>query len=73
MARYNIFISSVQKELATERRAVKEFITHDPLLSRYISEVFLFEDVPAGDRKPDDIYLGEVQACDFYLAIFATR
>jgi hypothetical protein len=28
------FISSVQKELAAERRAVKDFIRHDPLLSR---------------------------------------
>jgi predicted HTH transcriptional regulator len=66
---YKIFISSVQKELAGERRAVKDFITHDPLLSRFISDVFLFEDIPAKDRKPDDIYLGEVEHCDIYLAI----
>lgn len=68
---YKIFISSVQKELAEERRAVKDFIIHDPLLSRFISDVFLFEDIPAKDRKPDDIYLGEVEQCDIYLAIFA--
>ena len=36
-----VFISSVQKELAAERRAVKEFIRHDPLLSRFIGDVFL--------------------------------
>lgn len=71
--RYRIFISSVQKELAAERRAVKEFILRDPLLSRFISEVFLFEDIPAGDRKPDDIYLGEVAACDVYLAILGNE
>jgi hypothetical protein len=59
--RYRLFVSSVQKELAAERRAVKEFILHDPLLSRFISDVFLFEDIPAGDRKPDDIYLDEVR------------
>ncbi|RZB37097.1 MAG: ATP-dependent DNA helicase RecG [Desulfobacteraceae bacterium Eth-SRB2] len=70
---YKIFISSVQKELAAERRAVKDFITHDPLLSRFISDVFLFEDIPAGDRKPDDIYLNEVEQCDIYLAIFGNR
>ncbi len=29
----SVFVSSVQKELAEERRAVKEFITRDPLLS----------------------------------------
>jgi hypothetical protein len=71
--RYRIFISSVQKELAAERRAVKDFITHDPLLSRFISDVFLFEDIPAGDRKPDDIYLSEVQQCDIYLAILGNE
>ncbi len=66
VTRYKIFISSVQKELAAERLAVKDFINHDPLLSRFISNVFLFEDIPAGDRKPDDIYLGEVEQCDIY-------
>jgi len=71
--RLKIFISSVQKELAEQRRGVKEFITHDPLLNRFISSVFLFEDIPAGDRKPDDIYLGEVEQCDIYLAIFGNR
>ena len=66
---YRLFISSVQKELAAERRAVKDFITHDPLLSRFISDVFLFEDIPAGDRQPEDIYLDEVEQRDIYLAI----
>ncbi len=70
---YRIFISSVQKELAVERRAVKEFILHDPLLGRFISDVFLFEDIPAGDRKPDDIYLSEVAGCDIYLAILGNE
>jgi hypothetical protein len=62
-----VFIRSVQKELAAERRAVKDFILHDPLLSRFIGDVFLFEDIPAGDRKPDDIYLGEVEQRDNYM------
>jgi len=71
--RYHLFISSVQKELAAERRSVKEYILHDPLLSRFISDVFLFEDIPAGDRKPDDIYLSEVEQCDIYLAILGNE
>ncbi len=70
---YKIFISSVQKELETERRAIKDFIIHDPLLCRFISEVFLFEDIPAGDRSPDDIYPGEVEQCDIYLAILGNE
>ncbi|OQX00176.1 MAG: hypothetical protein BWK74_00395 [Desulfobacteraceae bacterium A6] len=71
--RYRVFISSVQKELASERRAIKEFITHDPLLSKFISDVFLFEDIPASDRKPDDIYLEEVKVCDIYIAILGNE
>jgi ATP-dependent DNA helicase RecG len=68
-----VFISSVQKELAAERRAVKEFILHDPLLSRFIGDVFLFEDIPARDRKPDDIYLVEVEQRDIYLAVLGNQ
>ena len=71
--RYSLFISRVQKELPEKRRAVKDFIMHDPLLSRFISDVFLFEDIPAGDRKPDDIYLDGVAECDIYLAIFGNE
>jgi len=70
---YSLFISSVQKELAAERRAVKDFIMHDPLFSRFISDVFLFEDIPARDRKPDDIYLSEVEQRDIYLAILGNE
>jgi len=69
----SLFISSVQKELAAERRAVKDFITHDPLLSRFISDVFLFEDIPATDRKPDDVYLSEVEQRDIYLVILGDK
>jgi len=68
-----VFISSVQKELAAERRAVKDFIIHDPLLSRFIGDVCLFEDIPAGNRKPDDIYLVEVEQRDIYLAILGNK
>ncbi len=68
-----VFISSVQKELKEERRAVKKYIMSDPLLSRFISDVFLFEDIPAGDRKADDIYLSEVEARDIYIAILGNE
>lgn len=73
MKKLKIFISSVQKELAGERRAVKEFILHDPLLSRFAGEVFLFEDLPARDRRPDDIYLSEVERCDVFIGILGNQ
>lgn len=68
-APFRIFISSVQKELAEERRAVKSFVEADPLLRRFFS-VFLFEDLPASDRRADAVYLSEVDRCDVYLGLF---
>ena len=65
-----IFISSVQKEFAAERRALADYLSGDPLLRRFF-ETFLFErDVPASDRRPDAIYLDEVRNCDLYLGLF---
>ena len=64
-----IFISSVQKELASERRALKDYIHGDALLRRFF-EVFLFEDLPASDRRADAVYLDEVARCDIYLGLF---
>jgi predicted HTH transcriptional regulator len=67
-----LFISSVQKELQMERRAVKDFVEGDALLRRYF-EVFLFEDLPAADRRADDVYLEEVERSDVYVGLFANE
>jgi ATP-dependent DNA helicase RecG len=65
-----IFISSVQKEFAAERKALADYLDGDPLLRRFF-ETFLFErDVPASDRRPDAVYLDEVRNCDLYLGLF---
>lgn len=69
VTRLRIFISSVQKELADERRAVKAFVEADPLLRRFFT-VFLFEDLPASDRRADAVYLAEVDQCAVYVGIF---
>ncbi len=67
-----IFISGVQKELQAERRAVADFVRGDPLLTRYF-EVFLFEDLPATDRRTDDVYLDEVDRCGIYVGLFGNQ
>jgi predicted HTH transcriptional regulator len=64
-----IFISSVQQEFAAERRALKSYIMGDPLLGRCF-DVFLFEDLPAMDRRVDEVYLAEVERCSLFLALF---
>ena len=69
MATASIFISSVQKELAEERRAVKAFVEGDALLRRYFT-AFLFEDLPAADRRADEVYLDKVDRCAIYVGLF---
>ncbi len=64
-----IFVSSVQKELEAERRAVRDFVRGDALLRRFF-DVFLFEDLPASDRRSDDVYLDKVGRSSIYLGIF---
>jgi ATP-dependent DNA helicase RecG len=64
-----IFISSVQKEFAKERAALRDYLRGDPLFRRFY-DVFLFEDVPAIDRRADEVYLHEVERCDIYVGLF---
>ncbi len=72
MTRFVIFISSVQKELAEERRALKEYVEGDALLSRFF-EVILFETLPAADRRADHVYLDQVDRCDLYMGLFGSE
>ena len=60
MPSIRIFISSVQREFAQERAALRDYLRGDPLMRRFFN-VFLFEDVPASDRRPDSLYLDEVE------------
>src|SRR3972149_3568740 len=65
----HIFISSVQKEFSKERAALRDFLRGDPLLRRFF-EVFFFENMPAVDRRADEVYLHEVERCDIYVGLF---
>ena len=64
-----IFISSVQKEFTQERETLRDYLRSDPLMRRFF-DVFLFEDVPALDRRPDSLYLDEVEQSDLYVGLF---
>ena len=71
MTPLRIFISSVQGEFARERTALRDYV-HDDVLMRRFFDVFLFEDNPATDRRPDDLYLDEVERADVYLGLFGS-
>ncbi len=68
-ARQSLFISSVQKELQTERFAIRDYLQGDPLFRRFF-DVFLFEDLPASDRRADHAYLDAVARCAIYVGLF---
>ena len=72
MTKSQVFVSSVQKELAAERRALKDYIQGDALLGRFF-EVFLFEDLPASDGRADQVYLQEVDRCNIYVGLFGNE
>ena len=69
MNHIRIFISSVQREFAQEREALRDYLRGDPLMRRFF-DVFLFEDVPASDLRPDSLYLDEVELSDIYVGLF---
>ncbi|MBO5193329.1 MAG: DUF4062 domain-containing protein [Bacteroidales bacterium] len=63
-----IFISSVQQEFAKERKDLAEYLRTDALLGRFF-EVFIFEEMPAKSQSAAQVYLGEVEQADIYLAL----
>ena len=69
MTPLRIFVSSVQSEFAQDREALRDYLREDALLRRFF-DVFLFEDAPASDQRPDELYLDEVERCDLYVGLF---
>jgi hypothetical protein len=72
MIRLKVFVSSVQKEMESERQAIRDYLRDDALLRRFF-DVFLFEDLPAADRSADAVYLQEVGTSDIYLAMLGNE
>ena len=71
--RFRIFISSVQDEFAEERRHLKEWLTRDLFISRFVESVFLFEDVPSRGKPPRAVYLDEVRDSDIYIGLIGSQ
>ena len=64
-----IFISSVQKEFAEERRLLKRYISKNPVYRRFFDTFVFEEDVVAADRRTDEVYLEELGKCDIYIGL----
>ena len=67
-----LFISSVQKEFAEERAALRDYLRGDALMRRFF-EPFVFEEVAAADRRADELYLDQVERCDLYIGLFGNE
>ena len=72
MKRIRIFISSVQSEFAEERAMLSQYIRTDALLGKFF-ETFIFEDVPANEASPQQVYLNEVEMADIYLGLYGNK
>ena len=72
MADIKVFISSVQKEFARERRLLCDYIRTDGLLGRFFVP-FIFEDMPASEISAQKAYLTQAAECHIYLGILGTQ
>lgn len=72
MPKETIFISSVQKEFAVERRVLSEYILEDELLKLFF-EPYLFEKSAAAGHTPGTIYLHEVKRSAIYLGLLGNE
>jgi predicted HTH transcriptional regulator len=72
MDKQKIFISSVQREFAEERKMLCNYIRQDAMLGRFF-DPFLFEELPAKNSSAQQAYLSEVKNSDIYLCILGQR
>ena len=70
--KFRLFISSVQKEFARERREIARYVRKDALFGKFF-DVFLFEESPAGSSPAQGVYMKEAAECDVYLGFVGAR
>lgn len=67
-----VFISSVQKEFAEERKALAQYFREDDLLNTFFMP-FLFEEVAANTKTPGAVYLAEVASSVIYIGLLGNE
>ena len=72
MGDIKVFISSVQREFARERRLLCYYIRTDSLLGRFFVP-FIFEDMPASEVSAQKAYLAQAAESHIYLGVFGTQ
>jgi len=68
-----IFVSSVQKEFAAERAAIKRMVEADPIINQHF-RTFVFElDAPASSKSTQQVYLNELEHSEIYLLLIGDK
>jgi hypothetical protein len=70
--KYNIFVSSVQKELENERVTIQDLLENDNFLSAYYTSL-LYEYEPAYPEKTLEGCLNALSRCQVYLLIVGVK
>lgn len=68
MQKLRVFISSVQKEFAKERKQLFQHFKNDALLSVFFEPV-MFEKLSASSQAPNKVYLDEVKQAQVFLIL----
>ena len=67
-----VFFSSVHRELARERKHLRDFLQGAQLMRRYF-EVIFFDDAQDSDARPSEIDLDEIERCEVYVGLFGAE
>jgi predicted HTH transcriptional regulator len=68
MSKLQVFVSSVQNELATERLAIVEMVSEDAFLRDNV-QIIRFEDLPAETDPVSRGYINKLDECEVYVGI----
>lgn len=70
--KYILFISSVQKEFANERKSLVDYINTDVLLGSFFIP-FIFEEIPANTASVQEVYVKQVIQSDIYIGLIGEQ
>lgn len=72
MDKIKVFISSVQSEFSSERKALVAYLRSDVLLGKFFSP-FIFEELPSMDSSAQQVFMKEVAHSTVYLGLIGSK
>ena len=72
MVKFRVFISSVQKEFAKERKIIYQYLKEDILLKEFFTPI-AFEFLPADSKSPNGVYTEEIINSNIYFVFIGNN